>query len=352
LEQVLLILVVALAFVLAFINGFHDGFNVIANSVLSRSMIPVKALLFACIATFFAPLLFGTAVATTIGKEIINPAFFNRAACIAPMLFIISGLVSAIVWSLMTWWVGLPPSSSHALLGGLVGGGIAAFGFDIVNWSKLLFKACLFLFMSPLAGVGLAFLVMRISASIYNHTRGTKKDFFKQAQWFSLICLSAGHGTNNAQKAMGIITMVLVVAGSIQAFEVPPWAVLGCALALTLGVSAGGWKLLRILGDRSFRIKPIHAFNAQFTGGVIFLFAGLIGSPISTTQIVKSTIIGVGAGYRKRTVRMMLIKDIMMAWLITIPAAAFLSATIYWTVSGALGHGMGSFESIMKLFGQ
>lgn len=351
-EQLLLILVIVLAFVLAFINGFHDGFNVIANSVLSRSMIPVKALLFASTATFIAPLLFGTAVATTIGKDIINPASFNLAAVVAPMLFIISGLVSAIVWSLMTWWVGLPPSSSHALLGGLVGGGIAAFGFDIVNWSKLLFKAGLFLFMSPVAGIGLAFLVMRLSISIYGRAHGPKEDFFKQTQWFSLICLSAGHGTNNAQKAMGIITMVLVVAGSIQAFEVPLWVVMSCALALALGVLAGGWKLLGMLGDRTFRIKPIHAFNAQFSGGLVILLAGLIGSPISTTQIVKSTIIGVGAGHRKRPVRMMLIRDIMIAWLITVPAAAFLSATIYWTVSGALGQGMGSFESIMKIFGQ
>ncbi len=351
-EQLLLILVIALAFVLAFINGLHDGFNVIANSVLSRSMMPVKALLLACTATFFAPFLFGTAVATTIGKDIIDPASFNHAACIASMLFIVSSLFSTIVWSLMTWWVGLPPSSSHALLGALVGGGTAAFGFGVVSWFQLFFKAVLFLFLSPAAGLVLAFFFMRISASIGNRSRGAKKDVFQQTQWISLICLSAGHGSNNAQKAMAIITMVLMVAGSIHAFEVPHWAVAGCAFALALGVSAGGWKLLGMLGNRNFRIKPIHAFNAQLAGGFVILLAGLIGSPISTTQIVKSTIIGAGAGHLKRPVRMMLIKDITIAWVITVPAAAVLSATIYWTVSGVLGQGMGSFESLMKIFGQ
>jgi len=225
LEQVLLILVIALALILAFINGFHDGFNVIANSVLSRSIVPAKALLFACTATFISPLLFGTAVATTIGNVIITPASFGPTSHIAAMLFIFSGLLGAIVWSLMTWWVGMAPSSSHALLGGLVGGGIAAFGFDIVNWSNLLLKAGLFLFMSPLVGIVLAFLFMRIGASMSSSAPETKDDFFKKAQWFSLICLSAGHGTNNAQKAMGVIAMVLMISGSIQVFDVPSWTV-------------------------------------------------------------------------------------------------------------------------------
>lgn len=351
-EQLFLILVIALAFLFAFINGFQDGFNVIANSVLSRSMVPVRALLVAGVAALLAPLFLGVTVAVTLGRDIINPFSLQGGGNLSPVLFVFSGLISAIVWSLLTWWVGMPHSSTHALLGGIVGGGIAAFGTDIVVWSILFPKVILFLFLSPWAGLALAYLATKISAILPRSSPLEKKSFLRRIQWTSLVFLSAGHGSNNAQKAMGILTLGMVAAGSLQAFRIPGWGILGCALSLSLGVLAGGWKLLRILGERTFRITPIHAFNAQIAGGVVILIAGILGTPISTSQIVKASIIGVGAGYRKKTVNLMLLKDILIAWLFTIPASAFLSATIYWTISGVLGYGMGSFEQIMKILGQ
>ena len=351
-EHILSILAILLALAFAFINGFHDGFNVIANSVLSRSISPRNAMLLACSATAAAPFIFGSAVAATIGNEIIVPGSLGDLGKISPMLLVLSSLISAIIWCLMTWWVGMPPSSSHALLGGLIGSGVAAYGLEIVNWSVLFFKALLFLFFSPLIGILLAILAMHLAAFFSRKGGEAMGKFLGRTQWISLVFLSAGHGTNNAQKAMGIITMILLIAGTIKSFAVPVWVVLGCALSLALGVSTGGWKLLSILGGRAFKIEPIHAFNSQLTSGIVLFLAGLIGTPISTTQIVKSTIIGVGAGHRNRPVRMMLFKDLITAWVLTMPASALLSATIFWIVSGILGQGMGSFGSIMKMFGQ
>lgn len=351
-EQVLFIAVIALALILAFVNGFHDGFNVIANSILSRSMASPKALFLACGATFIGSVLFGTAVATTIGSEIINPISLTRTEPVCAALFILSGLISTIIWSLLTWWVGMPPSSSHALIGGMVGGALAAFGCGIVNWDKLLVKVVLVLFLSPLIGMVIAYGAMSLSIFSFKGAHRKMNDFFRRNQWISLLILAAGHGTNNAQKAMGLITLVLMISGSPGSFAVPLWVVLGCAGALTLGVSAGGWKFAGILGSRTFRIQSGHAFNAQFTAGAVILAAAFLGGPVSTTQIVKFNVVGVGAGSRKRPVRRMLVRDFMIAWLITIPASAFLAAVIYWIASGVLGYGMGSFEVIMGLLGQ
>lgn len=351
-EQVLLIVVISLALVLTFVNGFHDGFNVIANSVLSRSMSPRKALIWACAASFFGPLFFGTAVATTIGMEIIDPTSLSLANRSGAMLFLLSGLTSAITWSLLTWWVGMPASSSHALVGGMVGGALAASGCGIVNWNALFFKVILILFFSPLIGTIIAYLAMGLSDLFFRGARPRMNEAFRRFQWTSLLLLGAGHGTNNAQKAMGVISMMLVISGTLKAFVVPMWAILGCSGVLVLGVSLGGWQMIGILGRQPFRIDPGHAFHAQLAAGAVILSAALLGGPVNTTQIVKSNIIGVGAGQRKRPALRILIKEIAVSWLFTVPASAILSATVFWVLSGVLGYGMGSFESIMAILGQ
>ncbi|RLB16399.1 MAG: inorganic phosphate transporter [Deltaproteobacteria bacterium] len=351
-EQILLISVVTLGLVFAFINGFHDGGNVIATIVSSRSMSPRKALLIASMAEFLGPLSLGTAVAVTVGKDIIDPSCFVSGNNLIPGLLLISALVSAIVWDLLTWWVGMPSSSSHALVGGLVGAGIAAFGSDIVSWDNLFFKVILVLLVSPIIGMAAGYLVMKLSIFVFHNAHPRIGNLFKRMQLFSMVFLGASHGTNDAQKSMGVITLMLFMSGGLSTFSVPGWVVLGCALSLALGVSFGGWRIIKTVGTKIFKVEPIHSFNAQLAAGSVIFAAGFLGGPVSTTQIVGSTIVGVGAGHRATDVRWIVVKDMIIAWLVTIPASTVLAGAIYLMASMALGQGMGGFENFMELLGQ
>jgi len=352
LEQALFILAVGLGFLFAFIAGFHDGGNVIAASVLSRALSPHMALGLACLAEFLGPLLLGTAVATTIGKEVINLAYLDPAGRTVATLFILSGLLSAISWNLLTWWVGMPASSSHALMGGLIGGGIAACGLGIVHWLSLLILVALPLLIAPAAGLFLAYFAMALSSFFFKGGRSGANAAMKRMQFVSVLLLGAGHGTNSAQRTMAVITMVLLASGSLQEFEVPAWVILGCALSLVSGVSLGGWKIVKIRDNRVFKIQPIHSFFAEAAAGGVILGASLLGSPVSTMHTIKSAIVGVGAGSRGKRPGKMVLKDFIAAWIITTPACAFLAAAIYWTAAGALGQGMGIFESVKRTLGQ
>jgi len=349
LEQILCIAVGALAFLFAFINGFHDGGNVIAPSVLSRSLTTRTALCLTCVAAFIGPLLFGTAVATTIGREIIDPSCLLPGRGLAPTLFLLSALVSALTWSLLTWWVGFAPGSSHTLIGALVGGALAAFGLDSVHWSPLFFKVLVILLISPAIGM---LLGLAVSGRLVRGRDEKEKVGSKRMQVASLVLLAASHGTNNAQKAMAVITMILLASGSMAVFSVPGWAIVGCAAALAAGVLVGGWRVAKIRGNKAFRIEPVHALTSQVGTGAVVLAATLLGGPVSTGEIVKSTILGVGAGDRPKRMQRVVAKDIAIAWLVSAPASAFLAAVIYWCVSGALGEGMGRFGELMKVFGQ
>jgi PiT family inorganic phosphate transporter len=349
LEHILYIGAWALAFLFAFVNGFHDGGDLIAASVLSRSLTARAALCLTGVAAFIGPLLFGTAVATTIGKEIVDTSCLLPAGGMAPTLFLVSALVSALAWSLLTWWVGIAPGSFHALIGGLVGGALAAFGLEGIHWSPLFFKVLLILFISPVLGMllGLAF-----SRVLTRGGEGRRKPGPKKIQVASLFLLAASHGTNNAQKAMALIAMMLLASGSIAVFGVPSWAMLGCAVALAAGVLVGGWRVAKIRGNRVFRIEPVHSLTSQVATSAVVLAATFLGGPVSTGEIVKATILGVGAGDRLKRMHRLVAKDIAMAWLVSAPASAFLAAVIYWCLSGALGEGMGRFGEVMKVFGQ
>jgi PiT family inorganic phosphate transporter len=338
-----------LALVFAFVSGFHDGGNVIAPSVLSRSLRAGTALCLACVAGFIGPFLFGTAVATTIGKEIIHPLCLLPDRGLAPTLFLLSALVSALTWSLLTWWVGFAPGSSHALIGALVGGALAAFGLDGVHWSPLFFKVLAILFIAPAIGMllGLAVSWRLVRRKGRNHKAGSKAMHVA-----SLLLLAASHGTNNAQKAMAVIAMVLLASGSMTVFRIPGWAIAGCAAALAAGMLLGGWRAAKIRGNKAFGIEPVHALTSQAATAALVLTATLFGGPVSTGEIVKSTILGVGAGDRQKKMHRFVAKDIAIAWLVSAPASAFLAAVMYWCVSGALGEGMGRFGELMKVFGQ
>jgi PiT family inorganic phosphate transporter len=349
LEQILYMAVGLLGFLLAFVNGFHDGGNVIAASVLSRSLAAKSALCFACVAAFIGPLLFGTAVAKTIGREIIDVSYLLPGRGLAPALFLLSALVSALAWSLLTWWVGLAPGSSHALIGGLVGSALAAFGLNSLHWSPLFFKVLAILLISPAMGMLLGWAVSR---GLVRRRDVKEKAGSKGRQVAGLLLLAGSHGTNNAQKAMAVISMLLLTSGSITVFKVPVWTIAGCAVALAAGMLVGGWRAAKMGEHKVFSIGPACALTSEVTTGAVVLTATLLGGPVSTGQIVKSTILGAGAGDHSKRMPRLVAKEMAMAWLVSVPASAFLAAVIYWCVSGALGEGMGRFGELMKVFGQ
>jgi len=312
----------ALAIVFDFLNGFHDSSNIVATVIFSRALHPRAALLLAAISHFIAPFLFGVAVATTIGDELLNMSAIN-------INVIMAGVISAIVWNLITWYFGIPSSSSHALLGGLLGAALLHSGsLEIVKVSGLI-KIAIALFLSPLAGLVIGFMVMKITLLMVRRATPKVSTLFRRFQIVTLIGLSLSHGTNDAQKTMGLIAMGLLLSGQTSSFEIPMWVVTVSAAAIGLGTSFGGWRLIRTLGGKIFRIRPIHGFTSQIGGAVVILSAALLGGPVSTTQVMSSSILGVGAAERINKVRWSVLTDMAMTWLITIPANAAIAALVY-----------------------
>jgi len=341
LETLLLQFSIALALILAFLNGYHEGGNVVATSILSRSVTPGKALLFASFAELAGALLLGSAVARSIG-EIMAPVLFRSGPPLASSLLLFSILCGIIIWTPMASWVGIPPSSSHALLGGVVGGVLAASGVREINWILLL-KFGLILLAAPAAGALMGSLLT--SALSFNLV-------FSRKSLAGLIVIGMAHGTNNAQKAAAWFAMALALSGSLEAIEIPSGVSLACGSCLAFGVYLGGWNIVRILGNRIFSIEPGHSFRSQAATGCVLLAATVAGAPVNSVEVIKSAVIGVGAGKRTRTVYRSLYRDILMAWTVTLPATAVLAAATFWISAGALGMGMGSFESIMRSLGQ
>jgi PiT family inorganic phosphate transporter len=350
LEPLLLQLSIALALIFAFLNGYHEGSNVVATSILSRSLTPGKALLVASLAELGGAVLLGSAVARAIG-ELMAPVLFRPGVQLASSLILFSSLCGMIVWTPMASWVGIPPSSSHSLLGGLLGGALAAAGIREINWSLML-KFAFILLAAPPAGALAGALLRRVP-----FFRGGREDdaldpFFKWSRIAGLIVIGMSHGTNNAQKAAALAAIALVSLGSLEPIEVPLWISLACGSSLALGIYLGGWNIVRILGNRIFSIKPIHSFRSQAATGFVLLAATIAGGPVNGVEVIKSAVVGVGAGKRTRNTYRGLYRDILMAWTMTLPATAVLAAATYWISAGALGMGMGSFETLMKSLGQ
>lgn len=320
-----LILVIALALLFDFLNGVHDSSNIVATMISSRAFSPRAALTMTAIAEFAGPFLFGVAVARTIGDEVAQSGALTLHVLTAC-------LISAILWNLLTWFLGLPSSSSHALIGGLVGAVAMGAGFGAIKLAGLE-KVLIALFASPLVGFIFGFILMRV---IYFLVRGATpgiNEFFKRAQFVTAIGMAFSHGTNDAQKTMGIITLSLVIGGVLPSFRVPLWVVAASAGAIALGTSVGGWRLIRTLGGKFYKIRPVHSFTSQMTSGIVILAASLFGGPVSTTQVVSSSIIGVGSAERLGKVRWSVAGDIVTAWIVTIPATALVSAGIYWLLT-------------------
>jgi PiT family inorganic phosphate transporter len=313
--------IIASGLLFDFLNGFHDSSNVVATVISSRAMRPRVALTMAAIAHFCAPFLFGVAVATTLGKDVVDPS------AVSPNV-ILASVVASVLWNLITWWLGMPSSSSHALVGGLLGAAVFAQGLEIVQIRGLA-KVLLALFFSPPLGMLAGYLIMRSVLFSARNASPRVSIVFKRLQIVTSLALSLSHGTNDAQKTMGILTMGLVSIGIQKTFEVPLWVVAASASAIALGTLLGGWRLIRTLGGRIVRIRPIHGFTSQIASASVILSAALIGGPVSTTQVVGSAIMGVGAAERISKVRWQVGREMVVTWLITIPVTAALSALFY-----------------------
>ncbi len=320
-----LILVIILALVFEFLNGMRDSSNIVATMISSRAFRPNTALGLTAIAEFFGPFLFGVTVAKTIGSDIVDAHVLTLTALMA-------GLLGAIVWNLITWFFGIPSSSSHALIGGLVGAVFISSGWGAIKFQGF-YKVLIALFASPLIGFIIGFIVLRIIYFLSQNATPHINQFFKNGQFFTAIALAFSHGTNDAQKTIGIITLSLIISGQLVGFTIPFWVILVSASIMALGTALGGWRLIRTLGGKFYKIRPVHSFATQMTSAIVILTASLIGLPVSTTQVVSSAIIGIGASERLGKVRWGVAGDILVAWVITIPASAIFSAGFYWLLS-------------------
>jgi PiT family inorganic phosphate transporter len=322
---VLLIVIIALSLVFDFMNGFHDSSNIVATMISSRAMPPRVALAITAVAEFSGPFLFGVAVATTIGSEVVDPSAISSAV-------IIAALSSAILWNIFTWYFGFPSSTSHALIGGLIGAVGVAKGLSTIRLAGLE-KVLVALFVSPILGLVIGYLVLK---AIYFLARGAGPNInttFKRGQLVTSLALALSHGTNDAQKTMGIIAMAMVTTGFTTTFRVPVWVIALSASAIALGTALGGWRLIKTLGGRFYKIRPVHAFASQLTSASIILGAALLGGPVSTTQVVSSSIMGAGAADRVSKVRWTVARDLAVAWLLTIPISALVAAGLYLLVN-------------------
>lgn len=315
-----LLSLVGLALVFGFLNGFHDSANIVATMIASRALTGQQALTITALAEFVGPFVFGVAVATTIGHEILDGDEIRASVVIA-------ALISAITWNILTWRLGIPSSSSHALVGGLIGAGVVESGWGIIRMGGLV-KIGLALAISPPLGLIAGYLVMKTVLFLARGATPKINAFFRNSQIATALVLALSHGANDGQKTMGIIAMGLVVAGISPAFEVPLWVIAASGAVMALGTLAGGWRLIKTLGGKFYRIRPVHGFTTQVASAAVIISAALLGGPVSTTQVVSSAIMGVGSAERISKVRWGTAGQIVIAWLTTIPVTALLGAAL------------------------
>jgi len=314
---------IGVALLFDFINGFHDAANSIATVVSTRVLSPGKAVIWAAFFNFVAAFTFGTAVAKTVGSGLVD---IN----IVTFSVIFAGLIGAIVWDLITWYFGLPTSSSHALIGGYAGAAVAKAGFAAIipgGWSKTL----VFIVLAPLIGMVLGFLIMVAVLWIFRWFSPSRVDrWFRRLQLLSAAAYSLGHGGNDAQKTMGIIAGVLYAGGYISSFRIDLWVILMAHAAIALGTLSGGWRIIHTMGSKITKLQPVGGFAAETAGAVSLFTATHLGVPVSTTHTITGAIIGVGSIRRLSAVRWGVAGRIVWAWVLTIPASAFIAAMTYW----------------------
>ncbi|HEV7570287.1 MAG TPA: inorganic phosphate transporter [Thermoanaerobaculia bacterium] len=321
---------IGVALVFDYINGFHDAANSIATIVSTRVLSPGQAVIWAAFFNFVAAFGFGTAVAKTIGKGMIDIHSVTFGV-------IFGGLMGAIIWDLITWYFGLPTSSSHALIGGYAGAAVArSMSFSVIEpsgWSKTL----IFIILAPMIGLVLGLVITSITYWTFRRSSPARVDrVFRKAQLVSAAFYSLGHGTNDAQKTMGIIAGVLFTAGYIKAFTIPIWVILIAHTAIGLGTLSGGWRIIHTMGSKITKLQPVGGFAAETAGAITLFLASSFGIPVSTTHTITGAIVGVGATRRLSAVRWGIAGRIVWAWILTIPMAASMGALMYW-VAAAFG---------------
>ena len=321
----LLLLVISLTLAFEFSNGWHDAANSIATVVSTRVLTPFRAVAWAAFWNFVAAFFFGTAVAGTIGKGMVHIEMVNQQVLLA-------GLLGAIIWNLITLILGLPTSSSHALIGSFGGAAVAKAGLRALIFGGWI-KPVAFIFLSPLIGMFLGMTVTIITSWIVRRQRPLKVDkWFRRLQLVSAAGYSFGHGTNDAQKGMGIITTALVAGGLLKSFVVPYWVIICCHLAIAGGTMAGGWRIIKTMGQRITKLNPFGGFAAETAGGLTLVGTAAFGIPVSTTHTITGAIVGVGASRRLSAVRWGITRRIVWAWVLTIPGAALFGAIIFHAV--------------------
>lgn len=319
---IVLILAVVFALVFDYINGFHDTANAIATVVSTRVLTPRAAILMSASLNFVGAL-YSTTVAKTIAKGIVSPAGATQTVILAAVL-------GAIVWNLITWRFGIPSSSSHALIGGLIGAALAHAGPNVVLWNGIQEKVLLPLVGSPVLGFLIALtLMLLIYAALARANPGRVGGAFRRLQIVSSALMAFTHGQNDAQKSMGIITLALVSGGVIAKPDIPLWVILACALAMALGTSAGGWRIIKTMGHKIIRLEPVSGFAAETTAAAIIFTATHFGMPVSTTHVISGSIFGVGASKRLSAVRWGVARSMVIAWVLTLPAAGLVAALAY-----------------------
>jgi len=322
--QEFIIFTIILALFFDFINGFHDSANAISTVVATKVLTPIKAVGMAAVGNLIGPLFFSTAIAATIGKGIIKIELASSNEILVSMIF--SALVGAIIWDLITWYLGLPTSSSHALVGGLVGAGLAAIGSGSINPAGVE-KVVAFMVISPIIGMVAAFILTTIVIRAFYRVAPSRiNKYFRRLQLFSAFFYSVTHGTNDAQKTMGIITVLLVAYGSLASFKVPLWVILAAHISISLGTFFGGWRIVKTMAQRITKLRPYQGFCAETSGGIVLASMAALGIPVSTTHVISSSIMGVGATDKLSAVRWGIARKIVGAWILTIPAAALISA--------------------------
>ena len=321
-----LIVVIALALIFDYINGFHDSANAIATSVATRALRPVQAVILAAAFNFIGAFA-GTAVAETIGAGLVDATTTTEAV-------VASALIGAIAWNLLTWWFGLPSSSSHALIGGLLGATLVAAGAGALDVPGIVNRVLIPMVTSPLAGFVLGLLFMVVLARVFFRApRRQASQLFRRAQIASASFMAFAHGSNDAQKTMGIITLALFAAGVIEDVSVPTWVIIAAATAMSLGTAAGGWRIMKTMGQRVVELEPVHGFAAETTAAAVLVTTASLGMPVSTTHVISSAITGVGTSKGPRQVHWGVARTIVVAWIVTIPAAAVIGAASWWLIS-------------------
>ena len=321
------ILVVVFALAFDFINGFHDTANSIATAVSTKALSPRRAIILAAFMNFLGAMTF-TGVAKTITKDIVDPFVLENG-----LLVILAALIAAIFWNLLTWYYGIPSSSSHALIGSIAGAAIAGAGFQALNYDGF-FKILQALIISPLLAFAIGFIVYSIFKVVFKNNNLAKTNRnFRMFQIFTAALQSYTHGTNDAQKAMGIITMALIAGNYQQSTDIQTWVQVSCALAMGLGTSIGGWKIIKTVGGKIMKIRPVNGVAADLSSAFIIFGATMIHLPVSTTHVISSSILGVGTAHRVKGVKWDTAQRMLITWVITLPVSATIAAICYYILN-------------------